>query len=361
MYALKDVLPEQHLHYWQSFVLACCLLCRLCLNKTDLRVADWKLLHFLKEYEKVNGVLSITPNMHLHLHLHLKECVENYGSIYGFWLFSFERYNGILGSYHTNNKTVEIQIMRKFMTSGTLANMQYSLPAQYSDHFLPSCKAQLESKERYSETSLLPQLMLASCGPLRGKESVWADLTSVCFESSYKLASLDQSELSTLLKVYLTLYPKETEGSLKLSMLYKKYKSLAVGGERYGSTAGSRHCPYARIIAPWCGNNGIVNPGVMRPGIIRYFIVHSVEINGQQNIHVFAVVDWLTSSEQDFGYGNPLSVWLAKDFENAGPAVFLPVQRIHSKFLSADKLYSGQNYLRCISHLQENLVLKFKL
>ena len=93
------------------------------------------------------------------------------------------------------------------------------------------------------------------------------------------------------------------------------------------------------------GFTRIVSPGMMRPGIIRYFIVHSVEINGQQNIHVFAVVDWLTSSEQDFGYGNPLSVWLAKDFENAGPAVFLPVQRIHSKFLSADKLYSGQNYL----------------
>lgn len=130
MYAVKDVLPEQHLRYWQSFVLACRLLCRPCINKTDLMVADCKLLHFLKEYQKINGELSITPNMHLHLHL--RECVENYGSIYGFWLFSFERYNGILGSYHTNNKTVEIQIMRKFMTSGTLANMQYSLPAQYS-------------------------------------------------------------------------------------------------------------------------------------------------------------------------------------------------------------------------------------
>lgn len=187
--------------------------------------------------------------------------------------------------------------------------------------------------------------MLASSGPLLGKESVWADLTSICVESSYKLASLDQSELSTLLKVYLTLYPKETEASLKLSVLYKKYKSLAVGGERCGSTAGSRLCPYARIIASWCDNNGIVNPGMMRPGIIRYFIVHSVEIKGQQNIHAFAVVDWLKSSEQDFGYGNPLSVWFAKDFENAGPAVFLPVQRIHSKFLSADKLYSGQKYL----------------
>ena len=39
----------------------------------------------------VNSV--ITPNKHLHLHL--KECVENYGCVYGFWLFSFERYNGL--------------------------------------------------------------------------------------------------------------------------------------------------------------------------------------------------------------------------------------------------------------------------
>lgn len=83
----------------------------------------------------------------------------------------------------------------------------------------------------------------------------------------------------------------------------------------------------------------------MRPGIIRYFIVHSVEIKGQQSIHAFAVVNWLKSSEQDLGYGNPLSVWFAKDFEYAGAAVFLPVQRIHSKFLCADKLYSGQKYL----------------
>ena len=101
VYALKDVLPNQHLHYWQSFVLACRLLCKPCITKTDLMVSDCKLMHFLKEYEKINGELAITPNMHLHLHL--KECVENYGSIYGFWLFSFERYNGILGSYHTNN------------------------------------------------------------------------------------------------------------------------------------------------------------------------------------------------------------------------------------------------------------------
>ena len=83
---------------------------------------------------------------------------------------------------------------------------------------------------------------------------------------------------------------------------------------------------------------------MMRPGIIRYFIVHSVEIEGKQRIHAFAVVNWLKPSERDFGFGNPLSVWL-NDFEEAGPAVFLPVQRLHSKYLFVKKLYSGQSYL----------------
>ena len=157
MYALKVVLPDQHLHYWQSFVLACHLFCKPCITKTDLMVSDCKLIHFLKEYEKVNGELAITPNMHLHLHI--KEYVENYGSICGFWLFSFEWYNSILGSYHTNNKTVEIQIMRKFMTSGILANMQYNLPEDYNNFFLLNCKAQIHSKGTFGETLVNSQLL----------------------------------------------------------------------------------------------------------------------------------------------------------------------------------------------------------
>ena len=171
--------------------------------------------------------------------------------------FSFERYNGILGSYRTNNKTIEVQIIRTFMTSETLANMQYNLPEDYKDFFLLNCKSQIDSRGTFGETLVKSQLMMASCGPLHGKESVWADLPSVRFESSYKLASIDQYELNTLRSVYVTMYPKVAEASLALATVYKKYKSLSVDGARYGSTAGSKLCPYARIIASWCGDNDL--------------------------------------------------------------------------------------------------------
>lgn len=69
-------------------------------------VLDCKLMYFFKEYEKINGELVIILNMYFYLYF--KECVENYGSIYGFWFFSFECYNGILGFYYINSKIVEI-------------------------------------------------------------------------------------------------------------------------------------------------------------------------------------------------------------------------------------------------------------
>ena len=39
-------------------------------------VADCKLLHFLKDYEKTNRELYLTLNMHLRLHL--RECMEKF-------------------------------------------------------------------------------------------------------------------------------------------------------------------------------------------------------------------------------------------------------------------------------------------
>ena len=34
-----------------------------------------------------------------------------------FWLFSFERMNGVLGNFQTSNRAVEIQPFRKFITT----------------------------------------------------------------------------------------------------------------------------------------------------------------------------------------------------------------------------------------------------
>ena len=47
-----------------------------------------------KLHMEILGQEYVTPNMHLHGHL--IERLFDYGPIYSFWLFSFERFNGLL-------------------------------------------------------------------------------------------------------------------------------------------------------------------------------------------------------------------------------------------------------------------------
>lgn len=54
-----------------------------------------KLIEIVKLIENNYGRDQITPN--LHLALHLCECSFDYGPLYAFWCFSFERMNGVLG------------------------------------------------------------------------------------------------------------------------------------------------------------------------------------------------------------------------------------------------------------------------
>lgn len=81
----------------------------------------------------------ITPNMHLHGHL--AACIRDYGPLHSFWLFSFERYNGLLGNQPTNNRAIEIQLMNRFLKDNThleLLHKAYSMPLL--DEFGPVVK-----------------------------------------------------------------------------------------------------------------------------------------------------------------------------------------------------------------------------
>ena len=109
---LKGILPSEHLRCWLLFVRACCILKSHTLRKQDVITADTYLVQFCRTFQQLYGSEHCTPNMHLHLHL--MQCLLDYGPSHAFWCYAFERYNGILGSVHTNRKAVESQLMRSF-------------------------------------------------------------------------------------------------------------------------------------------------------------------------------------------------------------------------------------------------------
>ena len=85
---------------------------------------------------------TVTPN--IDLHTHLVECILNYGPVYSFWLFSFEWYNDIIGDYATNQRAVEIQLMRNFMSNQFIKHIP--LPVEFQEHF-ESVMERLVSKQ----------------------------------------------------------------------------------------------------------------------------------------------------------------------------------------------------------------------
>ncbi|OAD65888.1 hypothetical protein PHYBLDRAFT_175632 [Phycomyces blakesleeanus NRRL 1555(-)] len=89
---LRGRLPEAHLSNWTTFVNACQYLSMPSISTAHLDEAHQSLEAFCRECEKLYKVPFLLPNMHLHLHL--RETILNFGPVYGYWLFTFERCNG---------------------------------------------------------------------------------------------------------------------------------------------------------------------------------------------------------------------------------------------------------------------------
>ncbi|GBC52302.2 uncharacterized protein LOC107327733 [Rhizophagus irregularis DAOM 181602=DAOM 197198] len=75
------------------FVRVCSILVNRILESNLVDEAHRSLIEIVKLIENHHGRDKITPN--LHLSLHLRDCSSDYGPLYAFWCFSFERMNGI--------------------------------------------------------------------------------------------------------------------------------------------------------------------------------------------------------------------------------------------------------------------------
>ena len=138
---------------WRHFVLACRLLCQPSVTVEKVKLADALLLQFCRRTERIYGKEVITPNMHMNCHL--CECVNDFGPLHSFWLFACERFNGILGMLPNNNRSIEVQMTKRFLSDQ--ASLSITLPMEYRDDFedyLPIEMRQLGSLgETYASSS----------------------------------------------------------------------------------------------------------------------------------------------------------------------------------------------------------------
>jgi len=155
---LKGILPNSDLSCWLLFVNACRLLITRIITSDNIMQADEYLTLFCKTFERLYGKAACTANQHLHMHL--QDCFLDYGPTHGFWCFAFERYNGILGGYPTNNKNIKVQLLNKFIRHQS--SRRTSIENEwFSDHLNLEAKGSLQETMQGEVLSLLQSATIA--------------------------------------------------------------------------------------------------------------------------------------------------------------------------------------------------------
>ena len=277
-FALKDILPDRHLQCWKLFVKACRILCSTVISTSQVRLADELQLKFCRTVQDMYGPSFITPNMHLHCHL--CECILDFGPVYGFWCFSFERYNGILSALHVNNHQIEIQLMRKFIERQQLGSMSW--PREF-DGF----KEMLSSADKGS-------LALTKKNPLTRSEyresvelkaGTGKDLSHLSFVDKHVIHALgpvkevymSDDQVESLTTMYTFLHKEDS--IVYVPKLPCRFSQLLLYDQKLDSRY-SRSERSACILARWYGTNGLDTTSVdLRPGEFRWYAVKCTVCN----------------------------------------------------------------------------------
>ena len=227
---LFGVLPGEHLECWRHFVLASRLLCRRHLNMDEVRVADALLLKFCQRFQILYGAEAVTPN--IHLHAHLLECVKDYGPMSTFWLFSFERFNGVLGDEPTNNRSIELQLLNRFIQDNAHLQLFSSFPSYPAEATILS-HAVLQQAFNFSSIRHLD----ATYDPTSAKANFVP-------ATKHTISSFCTEDIMLLSNTYRTVYPAlfRVQSDVIIPQAYRKMPSATVRGQkiRSGQYVGAR-------------------------------------------------------------------------------------------------------------------------
>lgn len=324
---LKGILPDEDLRIWLLFVRSCTILCSRIITLSDVHEADTYLVQFCKLFQHKYGQASVTPNMHLHMHL--SQCLMDYGPVHSFWCFPFERYNGLLGAYHTNRKSVETQIMNKFMKNQLVRAV--SFPST-SNEFLELLQVQTEAKGSIQDTmadnfnifSLIALAKLRVFGSCSYALSNFKEIVYAIPPIREKVFSNRKYE--QLKVIYQQLY--KGKSITHFSQFYHQCKRIKFSTEIIGSSKRKEGV----IMAYWPRNgNSLDNIDYTscQVGVIQFFFKHFISFDNlsEKHEHLFCYVLWKHPHIFNNNFGQSTTVTSTfNEFEDA--CCFMPVQRI---------------------------------
>jgi len=322
LYALKDSLPKPHFNMWQAFVRACKLLLKPYISVEETNHAHELLKLFNNTFVRLIGAKYCTPNMHMQLHI--KSCIVDFGPVYCFWCYSFERYNGILGGYQTNNRSISVQLMRKFSESHSIVtsygNINQDVPSLH--------ELKLLSKIDQNLYNIMPIYTY------RAEKR----LTSSMLKSNYhtflsggKLRCLAKEDVVSITQFLQGFFPND---EITIERIVQSYSRIKIGRDNFASVKYRANNNNDKFLLVYEENEN-------RPGFINDIIDITVCFSNDRKISIpfFEVSIFQKHPHQDYyGVNCPMKIYNTL-VENP---LFAPVNSVGGKciVIKCDKTFN---------------------
>ena len=315
--------------------MACRILCQNTISNDDITLVDALLLQFCRRVERMYGESAITPNMHLHGHL--SYVLKDYGPVQEFWLFSYERYNGILGRQPTNNKLIEPQLMKRFLHDNFACS--FTFPSEFEDDFSSICSFHDQRACGSALHTITPTPDDLYCLPTHSTRDTFC--------------AGDQSLISLL---YQRLH--HTTNHVSVNSIFKKYSSIEIRGKCYNTDR------LSIALVKWDNDLFLDQPTIFeeslihsdcRPVKVHYFAKVSLCIGDYDNTGdsiVLAFVSWYFPHTCRYVLGKPVQAWNPSMFEAHGVYCFVPVHLFMARCAHCVKVVESDSLLLVVPLVQ---------
>lgn len=338
LFALRGLLPDDMLECWRHFVLACRVLCHKQITLQQVCLGDALLMQFCRRTERIFGKEVVTPNMHMHCHL--RECILDYGPLHSFWLYAFERYNGILGDMPNNNHSIEIQIMKRFLSENQMVCS--TLPDEFCNEF-QSLFPRINQTGSVSDTLSIER-------PVLTDTTKWSmDLDHFKLPKHSSRQVIYSTRKDHLMELYSELH-SVSRSALTISNTYLRYTCAFVDGKILGSHK-TRMSSSSIVMVDWdktlfgpCLSSG-TEATVPRAAKIDFFCKHDILCDGRTISHLLVSLSWFKYHPENTKFGKPTSVWFHDIFEPDGIHTLIPIQFVKSRTISLIEKLDGQSVL----------------
>ena len=326
------------------FVRICSIFASRILEIDAAEESHRRLIEIVKLVERYYGRDFITPN--LHLSLHLSECTHDFGPLYAFWCFSFERMNGILGNLPNSHKKIEPEIMRRMMNDNHINSIIINSGEEIKGLELLNKRTSVGSLSEADEFSSdeIERFWLNSRNiqqsSITGSESFPGEMMRPTSEN----VIMPDSMLNLMVEYYMATYEtlefrrpgfEGHENSRVISVKMNQFGRCRIGSEIFGSSISARHVKNSYILARFVTQDGSID---CYPGKIQFFFTHKVGLPNGEFEHNLAFVRWYQPVNRRFYFSIKdddtcnVELW-GTDYYPEGRDCIIPVHNILCRFV----------------------------